>query len=87
MIIKEAHLIFASLHDLYATKDQSKFTISLISQSNEQVFARFQTEELLTDMKINFYHSTSVDSTLVRTMLNERYTFVEYFQCTKEEKY
>ena len=64
-----------------------EFTISLISQSDEQIFARFQTKELLTDMKINFYPSTSVDSKLVRTMSNETYTFVEYFQCTKEEKY
>ena len=84
---KENTLIFASLEDLNATKDVSEFTISLISQSDEQIFARFQTKELLTDMKINFYPSTSVDSKLVRTISNETYMFVEYFQCTKEEKY
>ena len=84
---KENTLIFASLEDLNATKDISEFTISLISQSGEQIFARFQSKELLTDMKINFYPSASVDSKLVRTMSNETYTFVEYFQCTKEEKY
>ena len=84
---KGDNLIFASLDDLNSAKDLSEFTISLISQSTEQVFARFQTEELLTDMKINFYPSASVDSKLVRTMSNEKYTFVEYFQCTKEEKY
>ena len=80
-------LLFASLEDLIATKDISKFKISLINQSGEQLFARFQTKKLLTDMKINFYPSASVDSKLVRTMSNETYTFVEYFQCTKEEKY
>ena len=84
---KENTLLFASLEDLNVTNDVSEFTISLISQSGEQIFARFQTKELLTDMKINFYPSTSVDSKLVRTMSNEMYTFVEYFQCTKEEKY
>ena len=84
---KENTLIFASLEDLNATKDVSEFTISPIIQSAEQIFARFQTKELLTDMKINFYPSSSVDSKLVRTMSNETYTFVEYFQCTKEEKY
>ena len=84
---KESTLLFASLEELNATKDVSKFTISLINQSGEQIFARFQTKELLTDMKINFYSSASVDSKLVRTMSNETYTFVEYFQCTKEEKY
>ena len=84
---KENSMLFASLEDLNATKDISQFTISLISQSAEQIFARFQTKELLTDMKINFYPSASVDSKLVRTMSNETYTFVEYFQCTKEEKY
>ncbi len=84
---KENILIFASLEDLNATKDVSEFTISLVSQSAEQIFARFQIKELLTDIKINFYPSASVDSKLVRTMSNETYTFVEYFQCTKEEKY
>ena len=84
---KKNNLTFASLTDFNATKDLSEFTISLISESTDQVFARFQTEELLTDMKINFYSSTSVNSKLVRTMSNENYTFVEYFQCTKEEKY
>ena len=84
---KENTLIFASLEDLNATKDVSEFMISLISQSVEQIFARFQTKELLTDLKINFYPSASVDSKLVRTMSNETYTFVEYCQCTKEEKY
>ena len=84
---KESTLVFASLEDLNATKDTSEFTISLISQSGEQIFARFQNKELLTDMKINFYPGASVDSKLVRTMSNETYTFVEYFQCTKEEKY
>lgn len=84
---KENTLIFASLENLIATKDISEFTISLISQSDEQIFARFETKELLTDMKINFYPRTSADSKLVRTMSNERYTFVEYFQCAKEEKY
>ena len=38
-------------------------------------------------MKINFYPSATVDSKLVRTISNEKYTFVEYFQCTKEQKY
>ena len=84
---KENTLIFASLEDLNATKDVSEFTISLISQSDEQIFAHFQTKELLTDIKINFYPSTSVNSKLIRTMSNEKYTFVEYFQCIKEEKY
>ena len=84
---KENTLIFASLEDFNATKDISEFTISLISQFDEQIFARFQTKELLTDMKINFYLSASVDSKLVRTISNDTYTFVEYFQCTKEEKY
>ena len=84
---KESTLHFASLEDINATKDVSEFTISLINQSSEQLFARFQTKKLLTDMKINFYPSASVDSKLVRTMSNETYTFVEYFQCTKEEKY
>ncbi|MDA9689738.1 hypothetical protein N9V13_04935 [Betaproteobacteria bacterium] len=84
---KENILIFASLEDLNATKDVSEFAISLTSQSSEQIFARFQTKELLTDMKINFYTSTSSESRLVRTMSNKMYTFVEYFQCTKEEKY
>ena len=84
---KESTLLFASLEDINATKDVSEFTISLINQSGEQLFARFQTKKLLTDMKINFYPSASVDSKLVRTMSNETYTFVEYFQCTKEEKY
>ena len=84
---KESTLLFASLEDLNATKDVSDFTISLINQSGEQLFARFQTKELLTDMKINFYPSASVDSKLVRTTSNETYTFVEYFQCTKDEKY
>ena len=84
---KENTLIFASLEDLNATKDISELAISLISQSGAQIFARFQTKELLTDMKINFYAGASVDSKLVRTMSNETYTFVEYFQCTKEEKY
>ena len=84
---KESTLLFASLKDLNATKDVSDFSISLIKQSGEQLFARFQTKELLTDMKINFYPRASVDSKLVRTMSNEAYTFVEYFQCTKEEKY
>ena len=84
---QESTLLFASLEDLNATKDVSEFTISLINQSAEQIFARFQTKKLLTDMKINFYPSASVDSKLVRTMSNEKYTFVEYFQCTKEEKY
>ena len=84
---KESTLLFASLEDLNATKDVSKFTISLINQSGEQLFARFQAKKLLTDVKINFYPSASVDSKLVRTMSNETYTFVEYFQCTKEEKY
>ena len=84
---KESTLLFASLEDINATKDVSEFTISLINQSGEQLFARFQTKKLLTDMKINFYPTASVDSKLVRTMSNETYTFVEYFQCTKEEKY
>ncbi len=84
---KENSLIFASLEDLNAKKDLSKFTISPINQSAEQIFARFQTKELVTDMKINFYLSTSAESKLVRTMSNEKYTFVEYFQCIKEEKY
>ena len=84
---KENTLIFASIEDLNTTKDVSEFSISLISQSGEQFFARFQTKELLTDMKINFYPRTSADSKLVRTMSNEIYTFVEYFKCTKEEKY
>ena len=84
---KKNNLTFASLTDFNATKDLSEFTISLISQSSEQVFARFQTEELLTDMKINFYPSASVNSKLARTMSSEKLTFVEYFQCTKEEKY
>ena len=84
---KESTLLFASLEDLNATEDVSEFAISLISQSSEQIFARFQTKELLTDMKINFYPSASIDSKLVRTMSNETHTFVEYFQCTKEEKY
>ena len=69
---KENTLIFASLEDLNATKDLSEFTISLVSQSDEQIFARFQTNELLTDMKINFYQSASVDSKLVRTMSVKR---------------
>ena len=81
---KENTLLFASLEDLNATKDVSE-EISLISQSGEQIFARFQTKKLLTDMKINFYPTASVDSKLVRTMSNDWYTFVEYFQCTKEE--
>ena len=84
---KESTLLFASLEDLNTTKDVSQFRISLISQSGEQLFARFQTKELVTDMKINFYPSAHIDSKLVRTMSNETYTFVEYFQCTKEEKY
>ena len=84
---KDNTLTFASLEDLNATKDLSEFTIFLITQSSEQFFARFQTQELLTDMKINFYPNASADSILVRTMSNEMYTFVEYFQCTKEEKY
>ena len=84
---KENSMLFASLEDLNATKDVSRFTISLISQSAEQLFARFQTKELGTDMKINFYPSASIDSKLVRAMSNETYTFMEYFQCTKEEKY
>ena len=84
---KENTLIFASLENLNVTKDVSEFAISLISQSDEQIFAHFQTKELLTDIKINFYPSTPVDSKLVRTMANKTYTFVEYFQCTKEEKY
>ena len=84
---KESTLLFASLKDLNATKYVSEFTTSLISQSAEQMFTRFQTEELVTDMKINFYPSTSADSKLVRTMSNETYTFVECFQCKKEEKY
>ena len=84
---KENTMLFASLEDLNATKDVSQFTISLINQSDDQIFARFQTKELLTDMKINFYPGASVDSKLVRTISNETYTFVEYFQCTKEEKY
>ena len=84
---KERTLLFASLEDLNASKDVSEFTIPLINQSGEQVFARFQTKKLQTDMKINFYPSAPVDSKLVRTMSNETYTFVEYFQCIKEEKY
>jgi len=84
---KENTLIFASLEDLNARKDLSEFTIPLINQSGEQIFARFQTKELVTDMKINFYPSAPIDSKLVRTISNETYTFVEYFQCTKEEKY
>ncbi len=83
----ENTLLFASLEDINATKDVSEFIISLINQSGKQLFARFQTKKLLTDMKINFYPSASVDSKLVRTMSNETHTFVEYFQCTKEEKY
>ena len=84
---KKKNLTFASLDELNATKDLSKFIIPLISQTTQQIFARFQTEELLTDMKINFYPSTSVDSKLARTMSSEKLTLVEYFQCTKEEKY
>lgn len=84
---KKKNLTFASLDELNATKDLSKFIIPLISQTAQQIFARFQTEELLTDMKINFYPSTSVDSKLARTMSSDKLTFVEYFQCTKEEKY
>jgi hypothetical protein len=84
---KKNNLTFASLDELNATKDLSKFIIPLISQTTQQIFARFQTEELLTDMKINFYPSTSVDSKLARTMSSEKLTLVEYFQCTKEEKY
>ena len=84
---KKNNLTFASLDELNATKDLSKVIIPLLSQTTQQIFARFQTEELLTDMKINFYSSTSVNSKLVRTMSNENYTFVDYFQCTKEEKY
>ena len=59
----------------------------MISQSSKQSFAHFQTEELLTDMKISFYPVAANDSKLVRTMSNEMVTFVGYFQCTKEEKY
>ena len=83
---KKNSLTFASLDELNTT-DLSKPIIPLISQTTQQVFARFQTEELLTDMKINFYPSTSFDSKLARTMSSEQHTFVEYFQCTKEEKY
>ena len=83
---KKNSLTFASLDELNTT-DLSKPIIPLISQTTQQVFARFQTEELLTDMKINFYPSTSFDSKLARTMSSEKHTFVEYFQCTKEEKY
>jgi len=43
---KENTLLFASLEDLNATKDVSEFTISLISQSDEQLFARFQTQRI-----------------------------------------
>ena len=84
---KKNNLTFASLDELNATKDLSKVIIPLLSQTTQQIFARFQTEELLTDMKINFYPSTSTDSKLARTMSSEKLTFVEYFQCTKEEKY
>ena len=84
---KKRNLTFASLDELNTTKDLSKFIIPLINQTTQQIFARFQTEELLTDMKINFYPSVSVDSKLARTMSSEKHTFVEYFQCTKEEKY
>ena len=41
---KESTLLFASLEDINATKDVSEFTISLINQSGEQLFARFQTK-------------------------------------------
>tara|TARA_B100000575_G_C23112390_1_gene642714 strand:+ start:719 stop:1129 length:411 start_codon:yes stop_codon:yes gene_type:complete len=84
---KENDLTFESLDELNADKDVSKFAISLFSYSTEQVLARYKPAKILTDTKINFYPCTSVDPKLMQTISNERYMFVEYFQCTRAEKY